>query len=112
VTGEAIAILNTGNDHEAAGQGREILRSLPGFAQGTAVASAVLTTAAPTRLAAYDKRAHTGLQKVELELTYKGPFFYSRYLALIDQCRTEAAEMGHRWTARDVDLALFILGQK
>jgi hypothetical protein len=112
VTGEAIAILNTGNDHEAAGQAREILRSLPGFAQGTAVASAVLTAAAPTRLAVYDKRAHTGLQKVELELTDKAPFFYARYLALIEQCRMEAADIGHRWTARDVDLALFVLGGK
>jgi hypothetical protein len=33
-------------------------------------------------------------------------------MTLIDQCRTEAADAGQRWTARDVDLALFILGAK
>ena len=111
VTGPAVLAARDGDVIEAAGQSREMLRPLPGFAQGTALAPAVLTAASPTRLAIYDKRARRGLQKVELELADRPPAFYSRYMMLIEQCRAEAAEVGHRWSARDVDLALFILGR-
>ena len=76
------------------------------------MASASLTRAAPTRLAVYDKRARSGLRKVELELTDDAPLFYARYMMLIEQCRAEGAEAGNRWSARDVDLALWILGGK
>ena len=86
-------------------------RFRPGFGQGTALASALLTAAAPTRLAVYDKRARSGLQKVELELPDRGPRFYARYMTLIEQCRTEGTDEGNRWSARDVDLALWILGK-
>jgi hypothetical protein len=112
VTAPAVLAARDGNVIEAAGQAREMLRSLPGFAQGTALASAVLTAAAPTRLAVYDKRARRGLQKVELELTNQGPAFYGRYMTLIARCLIEAEQMGCRWLARDVDLALLILGKK
>ncbi len=27
---------------------------------------------------------------------------------LIEQCRAEAAELGHRWSPHDVDLALYL----
>jgi hypothetical protein len=60
----------------------------------------------------YDKRARKGLGKVELELADEPPLFYARYMMLIEQCRAEAADAGHRWSARDVDLALYILGGK
>lgn len=112
VTTPAVVAARNGNVVEAAGQAREMLRSLPGFAQGTALASAVLTAASPTRLAVYDKRARRGLQKVELELADQGPAFYGRYMTLIERCLAEARQMGCRWLARDVDLALFILGGK
>jgi len=29
---------------------------------------------------------------------------------LIKQCREEAADLGNQWSARDVDLALWIVG--
>lgn len=112
VTCRALAAADQSDVIEAAGDAREMLRILPGFGQGTALASALLTAAAPTRLAVYDKRARSGLQKVELELTDRGPRFYARYMTLIEQCRTEGADAGNRWSARDVDLALWILGGK
>src|SRR5207245_1765545 len=82
-----------GRDMDSLSQGRrcraerrlvDMLGSLPGFAQGTALASAVLTAASPTRLAVYDKRARRGLQKVELELADQGPAFYG----MTPPCRT------------------------
>ena len=110
VTGPAVVAARKDDPIKAAGDAREMLRSLPGFGQGTALASALLTAASPTRLAVYDKRARKGLQKVELELADQPPLFYARYMLLIEQCRAEAADEGHRWSARDVDLALYILG--
>jgi hypothetical protein len=112
VTGRAVAAARQGDVVEAAGDAREILRKLPGFGQGTALASALLTAAAPARLAVCDKRARRGLQKVELELTDHAPRFYARYMTLIEQFRAEGADAGKRWSARDVDLALWILGGK
>jgi hypothetical protein len=110
VTGRAVAAARQGDLITAAGNAREMLRPLPGFGHGTALASALLTAAFPTRLAVYDKRARKGLRKVGLELADEPPFFYARYMKLIEQCRAEAADEGHRWSARDVDLALYMLG--
>jgi len=112
VTGPAVVAVREGEATKAAGDAREMLRSLPGFRQGTALASALLTAASPTRLAVYDKRARRGLQEVGLELADEPPFFYARYMMLIEKCREEAADAGHRWSARDVDLALYILGKR
>ena len=112
VTGRTVAAARRGDIIKAAGDAREMLRELPGFGQGTALASALLTAAAPTRLAVYDKRARSGLQMVELELADGAPRFYSRYMTLIEQCRAEGADVGDRWSGRDVDLALWILGRK
>jgi hypothetical protein len=111
-TGRAVAAARDGDVCEAAGIAREHLRVLPGFRQGTALASALLVAASPDRLAVYDKRAHLGLQKVELDLPSDSPHFYARYMSLIEQCRAEAADQGHQWSAREVDLALWILGEK
>jgi hypothetical protein len=111
VTGRAVSAASQSDVIKAAGEAREILRELPGFGQGTALASALLTAAAPARLAVYDRRARSGLRKVELELADTAPLFYARYVMLIEQCRAEAAEVGNRWSAREVDLALWILGR-
>jgi hypothetical protein len=73
VTVRAVAAARGGEVIEAAGDAREMLRQLPGLGRGTALASALLTAAAPTRFAVYDKRARTGLRKVELELTDDAP---------------------------------------
>jgi hypothetical protein len=112
VTRPAVIAARTGDVIEAAGQAREMLRPLPGFGQGTALASALLTAAAPTRLAVYDERARGGLESVDLELADRPPPFYARYMMLVEQCRAEGAQFGHRWSARDVDLAFYMLGKK
>jgi hypothetical protein len=59
-TGRAVAAARDGDVSEAAGIAREHLRPLPGFRQGTALASALLTAASPDQLAVYDKRARSG----------------------------------------------------
>lgn len=112
VTGKAVIAARDGDPAEAAGRARELLRPLPGFAQGTALASALLAAASPSRLAVYDKRARIGLGEVDLELadTPSIPPFYSRYTTLIEQCRAEAAKLGHQWSPHEVDLALYVLG--
>jgi hypothetical protein len=111
ITGPAVLAARTGDVTQAAGRAREMLRPLPGFKQGTALASAVLAAAAPTRLAVFDKRAHSALGQVGLELPGNAPGFYAHYTSLIEQCRTEAAGAGLTWSARDVDLALYMLGK-
>jgi hypothetical protein len=111
ITGPAVLAARTEEVIAAAGRAREMLRPLPGFARGTALASAVLAAASPTRLAVFDKPARRGLQKVELQLADNAPAFYASYMTLIEQCRAEAADAGHHWSARDVDLALYMLGR-
>jgi hypothetical protein len=111
VTGPAVVAARAGDVVEAAGRAREMLRPLPGFARGTALASAVLTAAAPSRLAVFDKNARRGLQDVALELADDASPFYANYMALIEQCRAEAADAGLQWSARDIDLALYMLGK-
>jgi hypothetical protein len=80
------ATINDAREQRPASDRRlvDMLGSLPGFAQGTALASAVLTAAAPTRLAVYDKRARRGLQKAGLELADQGPAFHG----MTPPCRT------------------------
>jgi len=60
VTSRAVAAARDGEVSDAASRAREILRPLPGFSQGTALASALLTAASPDRLAVYDRRARRG----------------------------------------------------
>ncbi|WP_199921329.1 hypothetical protein [Streptomyces globisporus] len=54
----------------AAQAGRAALTHLPGFRTGDALASAVLTTAAPNRMAIYDRRAHNGLHALGITLSH------------------------------------------
>jgi len=111
LTGPVVTAARGDDVIDAAHQARELLRPLPGFRSGTALASAILTAACPTRLAVYDKRARRGLRDVELELSDDVPRFYAAYMTLIEQCRSEALQEGHRWSAHDVDLALYMLGK-
>ncbi len=95
---------------EAASRGRRALSSLPGFVQGDALASALLFAAAPGRMAVYDSRAQTAIERLGLELTSK-PGRYGRYMRLVEQLAQEAgAASGQTWIPRDVDLALYWLG--
>lgn len=95
---------------EAAVAGRSALSRLPGFTTGDALASAVLFAAAPTRMAVYDRRAQTGLSRLDLTLSPK-PGRYGRYMTLIEQLRAAVNETGQQWQARHVDVALYWLGQ-
>ncbi|GAA2638737.1 hypothetical protein [Streptomyces axinellae] len=90
----------------AAQAGRAALASLPGFRTGDALASAVLTAAAPDRMAVYDRRAHSGLRTLGITLSH-APGRYSRYIETIDQLLADAPAPIRNWTARDIDTALY-----
>lgn len=96
---------------EAAVAGRGELGSLPGFKSGDALASAVLLVAAPTRMAVYDRRAQTGLKRLDLTLSSRRGR-YGRYMYLVEQIRGAVNDRGNDWQARNVDLALFQLGNR
>lgn len=95
---------------EAAGLARGILSSLPGFQKGDALASALLLAAAPRRMAIYDRRAQTGLGVLGLALS-AAPGRYRRYMVHVDSIRSTALAHGVEWVGRDVDVALYRLGQ-
>lgn len=92
----------------AAQAGRAALASLPGFRTGDALASAVLTAAAPNRMAIYDRRAHSALHTLGITLSH-APGRYSRYMTAIDQLLVGAPAPIRNWTARDMDTALYWL---
>ncbi|KNH16307.1 hypothetical protein ACU18_13995 [Arthrobacter sp. ZBG10] len=94
---------------DAATQGRAALSPLPGFVSGDALASALLTAAAPERMAVYDRRAQAGLTKLGVFLSAKRGR-YGRYMEIVQNLAATAHYHGKSWTARDVDLALFWLG--
>ena len=95
-----------------ASKARKLLRGLPGFRTGSAMSSAVLTAIKPDGLAVYDRHANNGLKRVELDLADDEPDHYAAYMRRIERCRAEArAVRGHRWSAHDVDLALYVLGK-
>ncbi|WP_329392635.1 hypothetical protein OHA45_37115 [Streptomyces lydicus] len=92
----------------AAQAGRAALASLPGFRTGDALASAVLTAAAPDRMAVYDRRAHSALHTLDITLSH-APGRYSRYIETIDQLLATAPAPIRNWSARDMDTALYWL---
>lgn len=94
---------------EAAARARGLLSRLPGFDKGDALASALLLSAAPTRMAVYDRRAQAGLGMLWLPLSAKAGR-YGRYMALVESIRATASAHGVQWIARDVDVALYRLG--
>ncbi|MFI1760288.1 hypothetical protein [Streptomyces sp. NPDC020571] len=77
--------------------GRVALARLPGFRTGDALASAVLTAAAPDRMAIYDRRAHSGLRTLGITLSH-APGRYSRYIKTIDQLLAAAPSPIRTWT--------------
>lgn len=91
---------------EAARTGRGIIAELPGFHTGDALASAVLTAAAPQRMAVYDQRVQHALDTLHLPLT-PTPGRYGRYLQLLDDLLHHGAAHTDGWTARDIDTALY-----
>lgn len=94
---------------EAARTGRGIIWELPGFRTGDALASAVLTAAAPTRMAVYDRRVQHALDTLGLTLT-RAPGRYGRYLQLLDNLLQHRGAHADGWTARDIDTALYWTG--
>jgi hypothetical protein len=93
---------------EAARTGRGIIWKLPGFRTGDALASAVLTAAAPTRMAVYDRRVQHALDTLHLTPT---PGRYGRYMQLLDDLLKHGAARADGWTARDIDTALYRTGK-
>ncbi|MEU2589192.1 hypothetical protein ABZ612_41755 [Streptomyces avermitilis] len=95
---------------EAARTGRGIIWELPGFRAGDALASAILTAAAPTRMAVYDRRVQHALNTLGLPLT-PTPGRYGRYLQLLDDLLNHRPPHAAGWTARDIDTALYWTGK-
>lgn len=62
---------------------------MPGLRTGDVLASAVLTAAAPTRMAVYDRRVQHALDTLGLTLT-PAPGRYGRYLQLLTTSCTTA----------------------
>lgn len=97
----------------AAQQARELLRDLPGFRRGSPMASAVLTAIRPVDLAVYDANANRGLRLVDLDLADDAESHYTEFMKRIERCREEARALrSHQWSAHEVDLALYKLGQQ
>ena len=95
---------------DAATAARRALEPLPGFRSGDALASAACFICAPDRLAVYDRRAHAGLRVLGLDLTRTGGV-YGQYMAHLDALRAALDTPSDHWTARRVDLALYVLGK-
>ncbi|MEU2718386.1 hypothetical protein [Streptomyces sp. NPDC007205] len=95
--------------NEAARTGRGIIAELPGFRSGDALASAVLTAAAPHRMAVYDRRVQHALDTLGLTLT-PTPGRYGRYMQLLDDLLEHGGAPADGWTARDIDTALYWTG--
>ncbi|MFB7501706.1 hypothetical protein ACFC09_44880 [Streptomyces sp. NPDC056161] len=94
---------------KAASTGRGIIAELPGFRTGDALASAILTAAAPTRMAVYDRRVQHALDTLGLPLT-PTPGRYGRYLQLLDDLLQHGSAHADGWSARDIDTALYWTG--
>lgn len=94
---------------EAARTGRGIIWELPGFRTGDALASAILTAAAPQRMAVYDRRVQHALDTLGLTLT-PTPGRYGRYLQLLDDLLKHGGAPADGWSARDIDTALYWTG--
>ncbi|MDH6513740.1 hypothetical protein M2163_009288 [Streptomyces sp. SAI-135] len=90
---------------EAARTGRGIIGELPGFRTGDALASAVLTAAAPQRMAVYDRRVQHALDTLGLPLT-PAPGRYGRYLHLLETLLHHRPPHAGNWPPHDLDTAL------
>lgn len=90
----------------AADKARRALEGLPGCGHGHPVPSAILTAAAPQRMAVYDRRARAGLS-ILFDGRIPHRYTYSAYMETVDNLREQVAL---DWTNRDVDLALYTLG--
>lgn len=95
---------------EAACRGRAELTALPGFRSGDALASALLTAAAPTRMAVFDEHVHRALEHLGFPLA-PAPLRYARYMQLLDDLLARGGGTAAGWTARDVDTALSWMGR-
>jgi hypothetical protein len=112
VTAPAVMAAREPDVISAASAARELLRGLPGFKTGSAMSSAVLTAIRPDGLAVYDTNASDGLKVVELDLARDEAHHYAEYMRRIEQCRGEARTVrGHKWSAHEVDLVLYVLGK-
>ena len=94
----------------AASAGRRALGPLPGFANGDALASAVLVALDPSRMAIYDRRAHAGLTELGLHLDHRFGR-YSRYMTQVGALVGALNSSDDPWSVRDVDLSLFWVGR-
>ncbi|MGW4545099.1 hypothetical protein ACWEN4_01825 [Streptomyces violaceorubidus] len=84
---------------QAAQAGRGAVSGLPGFRKGDAIASAILTSAAPTRMAVYDRHVQRAIDDLGLNLSDE-PGRYGRYMDLLETLLKK-----QRWARRRLDSA-------
>ncbi|MCM3267024.1 hypothetical protein M3765_24090 [Streptomyces thermoviolaceus] len=95
---------------QAAQAGRGAISGLPGFRKGDAIASAILTSAAPTRMAVYDRHVQRAIDDLGLNLSDESGR-YGRYMDLLETLLKNSDGRADGWTARDVDTALYWTGK-
>lgn len=98
---------------ESAARARKALLELDGCRRGTALPSAMLLAAAPTRMAVYDRRAQTAIDRLEGVSISGAQGFYRGYMSLVVRLMDEVNSSGRvptPWVPRDVDMALYELG--
>jgi hypothetical protein len=85
----------------------DALESIPGFGSGNAFTSVLLAAWRPTEFAVYDTNASSrGWDKV---VTSSCRCDRADLIVYFDHLRQMASELGHGWTTRDVDMALYML---
>lgn len=72
--------------------------------------SALILAAAPSRTAIYGRRALKALGLLGLAVVTSNGW-YRGYMQTVEELRIEARNRGENWSARDVDKALFELGE-
>ncbi|MFH9736023.1 hypothetical protein [Streptomyces sp. NPDC017260] len=112
ITEQAVALVQdlSLSRGEAARAARSVISVLPGFVRGDALASAILTAAAPRRMAVYDRRVQRAVEALGLTLTDDSGR-YGRYMDLLDTLLNHSGGCADGWTARDVDTALYWAGK-
>lgn len=83
------------------------LRSIPGFGSGNAFTSVLFAAWHPTEFGVYDSRASgNGWDRV---VSSSCQCDRADLIVYFDHLRQMASELGHGWTPRDVDAALYML---
>jgi hypothetical protein len=88
----------------------EALQSIPGFGSGNAFTSVLLAAWHPAEFGVYDTAASGGGWEKVVNSACHCP--RADLVVYFDHLRQMAKELSSGWTARDVDMALYVLGTR